>query len=154
MKLLQTILLLATSALAFADDREELTRLVETYTSTVATLDMEKIQPIWSTSDTTSFIHPRGHQVGWENIRQFFYMETMGRLAKRELTYHNLNIRLIDANSALGDFYWDFEATMKDGTEITSAGRETQIWQKIDGMWKIVHVHYSGMPVTGEREGF
>ena len=86
LKTLQIMTLLFASSLAFADDREALEQLVDTYTSTVADLDMAEIESIWSTAETTSFIHPRGHEVGWENIREAFYLNTMGRLAKRKLT--------------------------------------------------------------------
>jgi len=37
---------------------------------------------------------------------------------------------------------------------IATHGRETQVYRKVDGAWRLVHVHYSGMPVTGERLGF
>ncbi len=53
------------------------------------------------------------------------------------------------------EFYWSFDATMaKDATTIHTEGRETQVLEKTNQGWRIVHVHYSGMPVTGERQGF
>jgi ketosteroid isomerase-like protein len=48
---------------------------------------------------------------------------------------------------------WTFHATLKDGHKITTTGRETQIYHKEDGRWRIVHVHYSGPPVTGALKG-
>lgn len=33
-------------------------------------------------------------------------------------------------------------------------GCETQIWRKSHNEWKLVHIHYSGMPVTGQDQGF
>lgn len=37
-----------------------------------------------------------------------------------------------------------FHATVKNpGPKITTKGRETQIYHKEDGVWHIVHVHYS-----------
>jgi ketosteroid isomerase-like protein len=38
----------------------------------------------------------------------------------------------------------------KDGSPIATHGRETQVNRKLQGAWRLVHVHYSGMPVTGE----
>ena len=32
-------------------------------------------------------------------------------------------------------------------------GRETPIYHKEEGAWRIVHVHYSGLPVTGAMKG-
>ena len=52
-------------------------------------------------------------------------------------------------------FEWVFDATFKSNNEpLQTKGRETQIWHKEKGTWKLVHVHYSNMPVTGEGQGF
>jgi hypothetical protein len=40
-----------------------------------------------------------------------------------------------------------------DGSPLKTEGRETQVLRKTDGRWELVHVHYSGMPATGKREG-
>jgi ketosteroid isomerase-like protein len=57
-------------------------------------------------------------------------------------------------DTAWAEFAWDFEATVRsDVTPFRSAGRETQIYRREDGQWRIVHVHYSGMPVSGELQG-
>ena len=49
-----------------------------------------------------------------------------------------------------------FDATFTGENPIPmqTKGRETQVLKKIGNEWSIVHVHYSGMPVTGESEGF
>lgn len=52
-------------------------------------------------------------------------------------------------------FTWDFFAKFSDdGTIKESEGRETQVMVKENSKWKIATVHYSGLPVTGERDGF
>jgi hypothetical protein len=51
--------------------------------------------------------------------------------------------------AAGAEFYWDFVAKFrKDGSLITTHGRETQVYWKMRGRWPLVHVHYSGIPVT------
>jgi ketosteroid isomerase-like protein len=58
-------------------------------------------------------------------------------------------------DTAWAEFYWDFVAKFrKDGSPLKTQGRETQVYRKDNQGWRIVHVHYSNMPVTGEREGF
>jgi ketosteroid isomerase-like protein len=53
------------------------------------------------------------------------------------------------------EFYWDFVAKFrKDGSSITTHGRETQVYRRTPEGWRLVHVHYSGMPVTDQRQGF
>jgi len=53
-------------------------------------------------------------------------------------------------------FYWDFHATWrKDGSALTSQGREPDVFVKdAGGAWKLLHVHYSGMPTTNLNRGF
>lgn len=54
------------------------------------------------------------------------------------------------------EFYWVFDAIFsgENPQEIQTKGREKQVVKKFGDEWKLVHVHYSNMPVTGEREGF
>lgn len=58
-------------------------------------------------------------------------------------------------DTAWSEFYWDFAAKLrKDGSPLVTHGRETQIYRKEQARWRLVHVHYSGMPVTGAGQGF
>ena len=140
---------------AFGSDEDALRKLVHDYADSVNRLDMKLAGEIWSQSEEVTFIQPRGHQKGWIQVRDHFYLGAMNNFSQRHLTVNNLNIRLLGDDAAWGEFYWEFYATFKkDGQKINSKGRETQVWNKVDGSWKIVHVHYSAMPVTGEREGF
>lgn len=60
-----------------------------------------------------------------------------------------------DGDHAWVEFYWRFDAIMRqDRTLLHTEGRETQVLRRIGETWRIVHVHYSGMPVTGARQGF
>jgi ketosteroid isomerase-like protein len=74
--------------------------------------------------------------------------------SERKLSVHDVSIHIF-GGAAQAEFYWDFAAKFrKDGAPLATHGRETQLYQKIDGRWRLVHVHYSGMPVIGERQGF
>ena len=139
---------------SFADDNEDLNRLLNDYVKAVNELDLNHAKNIWSQKESISFIQPRGHQKGWDEIQKAFYLGAMGNFKTRDLVLKNVNIRILSEDAAWSDFYWDFNATFKDGTPIQTSGRETQVYKKEPDGWKIVHVHYSGMPVTGEREGF
>ena len=141
--------------IAYGDDEDALRKLVDQYAASVKSLDMDLLKSIWIQSDEVTFIQPRGHQRGWEQIHKNFYLGAMANFSERDLQVKDLAIHRLDENSAWGEFYWEFNATFKkDGKEIKTQGRETQVWKKDKGTWQIVHVHYSGMPVTGEREGF
>ena len=159
MKAMKTTSLFLTFSLlfstAFAGGEEELRKLVDDYAASVNELDMDLAASIWSRTDDVTFIQPRGHQRGWDQVKNNFYLGAMNNFSQRDLKVSDLKVQLLGEDAAWGEFYWEFNATFKkDGQEISSKGRETQVWKKEQGRWKIVHVHYSGMPVTGEREGF
>ena len=74
--------------------------------------------------------------------------------SERKLTLRDIAIHVY-GDSAWAEFYWDFDAKFgKDGKPITTHGRETQIYRKFPSGWRIIHVHYSGMPGAQTGQGF
>jgi ketosteroid isomerase-like protein len=74
--------------------------------------------------------------------------------SERKLNIHDISVHVY-GDAAWAEFYWDFVAKFrKDGSPITTHGRETQVYRKTQDAWRLVHVHYSGMPTTEERKGF
>ena len=74
--------------------------------------------------------------------------------SERKLTAHDLTVD-VAGDSAVAEFYWDFAAKFrKDGSQLNTHGRETQVYLKRDGSWRLAHVHYSGIPAAMPREGF
>ncbi|HKD60858.1 MAG TPA: nuclear transport factor 2 family protein [Terracidiphilus sp.] len=138
---------------AAASDEQQLRALESNYMKAVDTLDPELISTVWSHGPGVSFIHPRGTAVGFEQIREGFYRDTMGLFSQRDLTLENPVLHVYNG-TAWAEMTWTFHATLKDGQKITTTGRETQIYSKESGGWRIVHVHYSGPPVTGALKGF
>ncbi|TWU39012.1 Calcium/calmodulin dependent protein kinase II Association [Novipirellula aureliae] len=136
-------------------DEAAVRELIDRYAKSIDTADIDLATKVWQTSDDVSFIQPRGHQHGWDEIRINFYEKTMGaNFSKRSLKIRDLVVHVI-GNAAWVEFYWTFDATMrKDLSTIRTQGRETQVLKKTVHGWRIVHVHYSGMPVTGDRQGF
>lgn len=136
-------------------DKQELKRIIEKYAAAVDQIELA--DEVWETSEEVTFIQPRGHQKGWEAIKKAFYEKTMGQtFSKRKLMVDESTLQIrVYGDAAWAEFYWTFDATMrKDNSSIQTEGRETQIFRKTADGWRIVHVHYSNMPVTGEREGF
>ena len=153
-KIILCFALFLVSGPAFADAEAQLQLLLRQYAEAVNNLDLELAKEIWSQEKDISFIHPRGHQRGWQEIKTAFYQETMGQFSKRQLTLRDISIRILGKDTAWSDFYWDFEAVFPDGKELASTGRETQVWKKEADGWKIVHVHYSGPAIQRAGEGF
>ncbi len=75
-------------------------------------------------------------------------------LSERQLRVKDVSIHVY-GDAAWAEFNWDFTAKFrKDGSPVATRGRKTQIYHKEQGGWRLVHVHYSGMPVTEERKAF
>lgn len=142
------------AALAQEAATAEIAALLDHYAQAVNELDLDLAEEIWSQEPGASFIQPRGHQRGWSDIRDNFYLGAMGGLPTRHLTIGDFEIHPLTDDAAWSEFYWTFEASLPDGTPINSAGRETQIYRRENGAWQIRHVHYSGMPTQEEGEGF
>jgi ketosteroid isomerase-like protein len=135
-------------------DSTEVSNILKAYTESINNADSVLGSKLFSHANEVSFIHPRGHEKGWIQIERSIYKFFGDTFSTRDLKASDIKISVYD-NTAWLEFYWTFDATFKvDNAPIQTMGRETQILRKTDGQWKIVHVHYSGMPVTGERQGF
>ena len=135
-------------------DRQEIQAIIEKYAKSVDAADTVLAAQIWSQSPDVSFIHPRGHEHGFEQIKQNVYVRTMGGMfSERKLTVKDIAIRVY-GDAAWAEFDWDFVAKLaKDGTPVNTRGRETQIYRREQAGWRLVHVHYSGMPVSAPGQG-
>jgi len=136
-------------------DVTEIRALIAKYVKSIDDADTTLAFEIWSDSPDVSFIHPRGEAHGWDEIKRSVYEDLMGGLfSQRDLQVRDVTIRVYE-DAAWAEFNWHFVAKWKsDGSPITTDGRETQVYRRgPDGRWRLVHVHYSGLPVTGARQG-
>ena len=134
---------------------EEIKSVIAKYAKSVDAADTNMASQVWLDSPEASFIHPLGHEHGFEQIKQNVYKRLMGEtFSERKLSVHDVAVQML-GDAAVAEFYWDFSAKFrKDGSPITTHGRETQVYRKTPDGWRLVHVHYSGMPVAAERQGF
>ena len=139
--------LVSIALLAQPGDRGEIEKLIATYAKSVDAADTTLAAKVWSQSADVSFIHPLGHEHGFSQIAQNVYVHLMGdTFSERRLTVKDVRIHLY-GDTAYAEFYWDFAARLrKDGAAVTTSGRETQIYRKERGAWRLVHAHYSAMP--------
>ena len=90
--------------------------------------------------------HPLGHEHGFDQAPD------ARDILKTEAESPDVAVQVY-GNSAWVEFDRDFVAKFrKDRSPITTHGRETHV--KMPDGWRLVRVHYSGMPVTQERLGF
>ena len=143
------------SATASDGDAEEIKKLIMKYTKSIDDADTGLASQVWWDSPQASYIHPLGHEHGFDQIKENVYKRLMGGMfSERKLSAHDLAVQVL-GDAAVAEFYWDFTAKMrKDGSPVTTQGRETQVYRKRPDGWRLVHVHYSGMAVAAERQGF
>ena len=136
-------------------ERIAIKKVLDEYMISINEADTVLGSKVFLTSEKVNFIHPRKHEKGWENIKSGIYGMFGSRFTKRDLKSTEEIITFFD-DVAILEFYWVFDAIFNDekATPIQTKGRETQVLKKYGVDWKIIHVHYSSMPVTGEREGF
>jgi ketosteroid isomerase-like protein len=122
--------------------------LVSQYTRSIDKADTILGSAVWSHTTEVSFINPRGNEYGWNGVKNI-YKFFGDNFSTRKLSFSHLKFSDY-GNVAWLEFYWIFDATLKsDNSPVQTKGRETQIWRKVNSEWRLVHVHYSGMPVTG-----
>lgn len=70
---------------------------------------------IWFKSPEASFIHPRGHEHGWKEIKKNLYEDTMGnRFFERKLQIHDISVKVF-GETAFAEIYWNFVAPFNEG---------------------------------------
>lgn len=127
--------------------------LVAHYAQSIDQADTILASKIWSTTAEISFINPGGTEYGWNEVKNIYKM-FKDNFSARKLSFFNLKFAYSSEVSWL-TFYWIFDGTLRiNKSSVQTRGRETQIWRKINYEWRLVHVHYSGMPVTGQGQDF
>lgn len=134
---------------AAADTRaeQELIRRVEAYRNSIIHADdIRWAEKVWLPGPGVSFIHPRGHERGWEAIKNNFYRKTMSEIfSRRELRLRGAPVIRVYGDAAVVEFDWAFTAERRqDGKIRQSRGRESQVYVRSPEGWKLVQAHYSG----------
>ncbi len=121
-------------------------QLIADYAAAVGAADVKLAAQVWDTWADVSFIHPLGEAHGWDEVKTFFTDVMGGMFSRRKLTPRDIRVH-VAGDSAWSEFHWHFTATQKkDGAEVQTDGRETQIYRRAGNRWMLVHVHYSAMP--------
>ncbi len=111
---------------------------------------------VWATTPQSTFIHPFGHERGWDQIKGNFYEKIMGGALKDRTLKPASDISVtVYGDSAVVEFDWDFNATfVANGQPLHTTGRESQVYEKLPGLgWRIVQIHYSPPPAKELAKG-
>ena len=157
MKALAWTLFLVANAASFAEntntDQNAIERLISDYATMINGADTTAAERIFDPNVT--FIHPRGEERRRDQLIANFVQGLMAATFSERTLIPNSVSAHVSGDSAWAEFSWDFNAKVrKDGSAFRSKGRETQVFRRDSGQWRIVHVHYSGEPVSGNLRGF
>lgn len=135
-------------------DDVKINELLEKYKKSINEADTILAKTFWYTDSDVTFIHPGGHEKGWEGIKKGIYEKFERMFVTRDLKSYDERVTMY-GDMAILEFYWVFDAVLdgENSMPIQTKGRETQVLKKFDDTWRIVHIHYSGMPETDERNG-
>src|SRR5260370_34745858 len=107
-------------------DIADIRSLIEKYAKSVDGADTNLAAQVWLDSPDVSFIHPLGHEHGFEQIKQNVYTRLMGEtFSERKLSVHDVSIHVF-GDAARAEFYWDFAPKFsKNDPPLTTPTRET-----------------------------
>ena len=127
--------------------------LVAQYAQSVDQADTLLALKIWAPTDEISFFNPGGTAYGWKGVKNIYKM-FHDNFSARKLNFYDVKFAYY-GNVSWVTFFWTFNGTLKmNNNPVQTKGRETQIWRKVNYEWRLVHVHYSGLPVTDLNQGF
>jgi len=84
---------------------------------------------------------------GWNNYQTGIQQHLFDNMPKFTLTANDDIQSHRQDNLAWTTFTWHLSAELNNGTPVETDGRQTDIWEKRDGKWLIVHEHISS-PVS------
>ena len=96
---------------------QELREKIEMYRNSIIHADKPELAAqVSAAAPETSFIHPRGHERGWDEIRENFYRNTMAkRFSTRDLRLTGEPVIHVYGDAAVAEFDWEFTATLWEG---------------------------------------
>ncbi len=146
--LLLSVLCATACAQGTRGEEEQIRAVLQKYATSIDNADVSLASEIWSQEPSVTYVYPLGTEHGFKQIADHVYIGIMaGMFSKRELILHEPNVHVY-RDAAWSEMTWTFHATTKDGTAITNEGRESQVYHKEHGVWRIVLVHYSGPPAA------
>ena len=126
-------------------DKDKILELVNSYQNAIHTQKREDFQPLWTDGDNNVLISIATQYTGLENIYTEFLINGIQKITLSSILLQKiLGIRFINGDIAVVVFQYHTECIRQEtGEPHGISGIETQIVQKVNDKWKIVHIHYS-----------
>lgn len=133
-----------TMAELHAAENVELHAAIKAFDHAYATNDVEKYFSYYASGAKVYFGGAERVDVDAYHEMWTALMEAGGGVELNQMS--DLQVQVMPGGDfAIATSFIDNRTRAADGTTSTSRSFETDVWQKIDGKWKIVNMHYSGI---------
>lgn len=121
--------------------------MVKRYRHAIHTQAAEDFLPLWNPGVACTLISPGGCFTGVNSIYQDFLLGGIRKAYPRiDLLPEDINVR-ITGDSAIVLFAYSTDCIRREtGEPFSIAGLETQVYNHVNGEWKLTHVHHSPSP--------
>ena len=127
-------------------DESAVREVFESYIKSVNAADVTLASAIWLQSENVEAVTPFGRFQGWDRVRDDIYVKFLQQaFSERDLRPSNVSMRVVGDAGWLA-YDWTFTGKLANGQPTSSKGWESQMYQKTDQGWRIVHLHYSVPP--------
>ena len=146
-KILSCLVIALLSFTAMADhhgeDNADLHAAIKAFDHAYANNDVEKYFSFYA-DDATAYFGDGRVDIAAYHEMWIGLMETGGGVELNEMS--DLQVQVMPGGAvAVATSFIDNRTRSPDGTKTTSKAFETDVWQKINGDWKIISLHYSGI---------
>lgn len=139
------IVMMSFAAMAQTDaaDNADLHAAIKAFDHAYATNDVEKYFSFYADDATVYFGDGARVDIAEYHEMWIGLMAAGGGVELNEMS--DLQVQIMPGGDvAIATSFIDNRTRSPDGTTSTSKAFETDVWQKIDGKWKIISMHYSG----------
>lgn len=143
---LLTLFLTIAAPMAKADDQSDVLAANKGVEDSFSKLDIASIEGTWRHDENVSVIHPSSKSpvVGWQAVQKTY--------ADHPARYNDFKVSMENPHVTVsGDIAWTVGiekvyAHRKNGELLDISALTTNIFQKFDGKWLLVHHHASRLP--------
>jgi ketosteroid isomerase-like protein len=117
--------------------------VLDRYLRSIDAADVALAAEVWAQRPAVEAVTPIGRFKGWDSVREELYINFLQKLfSERRLTSSDVSLQ-VNGDTAWAVFDWSFAAKLADGQPFASKGWESHVYEKVDGRWVIVQLHYS-----------
>lgn len=114
-----------------------------TYLRSIDGADVTLASEVWAQGPAVEAVTPLGRFKGWGAVRDGLYINFLQKsFSERRLTPSDVSVRVV-GDAAWAVFDWAFAAKRTGGQPFMSRGWESHVYQRVNGRWALVQLHYS-----------